>query len=724
MIASREFAEFNGLLAQAVERGVPLVGAFELLAAQARGREFRRALEEASGALREGASLPDALARGPFPEDYVALVRAGIDGKGFAGLLRAAEAYYGLLTRSARVVRRFVLYLAVVGAFAAVALAGLLFIGNRFGEVYETVKVPLPWITRATVWVTTHPFWSLLVFSIVAVPGWKLLGLLRRSPVLTALLYHVPGWGPVWKSRDLALLCTILAIRLRAGTALPDSLDAAAKALPNARSRAYVLEVRGRVLEGESFSSALFYRIFFPRTLAWAVSLAEARGDLPETLETFGRLYSSDLERSFEAFYALLTPLGILLLGNLAGFFAVAFLFPILSIMDGLSGWTIRGRGAGPDPSLHALFWLAGLDAAFLGAIVFSYFLVGRRRARLQLFVEHLAALASRSMPLASGLRMLGRDLGEVFGLRLERVARQLDDGRSLSEALAAVPEAIPPFPRAMIALGERSGNLAAFLDETRRGYRRLLDASRASAYVLLYPLFLSLVLNLALGFLALTVRPKMEEIFEQVKVPPPPEWGWPAVIAGNQAMMIITIGVALFVFMGGASPHFGLPLLTSCKGRLDRLLVRIPLLGRLVRQGSTSRLALSIGLFARAGAALPEAMGAAAGAEPNAFLRRGYEEVARDVADGRRLSEAARRSRLFPDDFLWFAEAGETAGTLPDTLLTAAAHYDTKARFLARVAARSLIPLFSILNGILVLGVCVLVFLPLRNLLQGITPW
>jgi len=723
MIASREFAEFNALLARAAERGVPLEGAVGLLAAQARPGPLRAALEEAARALREGAPLADALGRSPgvFPEDYLAMVRTGRGGKELAGLLRAAEAYVRIQARARSVLGRFALYLAVLAGFAGVLFLGLVLVGRQFLEVYDSLKVPMPPLTNAVAWASKHPVGMAVALAALAASAWGAFRLARRSEWVSTLLYYVPGWGPVWKARDLARFSAVLAIRLHAGMAVPAALEETARAMPTAHARAAVTRVRDRVEGGEGLSSALFYVPFFPRTLAWAVSLAEERADLPGTLEAFSRLYLADLERSFEAFFALLTPIGIVLLGNVAGFFAGAIFLPLIALLDGIGGGF--GRGS-PPVGLRFLVSWAVLNGTFAAAILAAYLFVGRRRARVQLFVDHLAALAARSMPLHAGIRMLGRDLGEVFGLRLDRVARRIEDGRSLGEALAEVPEAVPPFPRAMIALGERSGNLAAFLEEARRSYRRLLEGSPGTTYFLLYPLFLSLILNLALAAITVFVKPKMDEVVVHVGADPGPLWVWPAVAVGNQAMILLTIGTALFVFAGGASTHHGLWLLTLVRGWFDPVVVRIPILGRIVRQGAVSRFALATGLFARAGSGLPEALAAAAEAEPNRVLRRGFRDVAREVSEGRGLAEACRRSGAFPGDFVWFAETGESAAALPDALLGAASHFDTRSRFLARVAARSLLPAFSVLNGALVLGAAAMMLLPLRNVMKGVSPW
>ena len=87
------------------------------------------------------------------------------------------------------------------------------------------------------------------------------------------------------------------------------------------------------------------------------------------------------------------------------------------------------------------------------------------------------------------------------------------------------------------------------------------------------------------------------------------------------------------------------------------------------------------------------------------------------------RLSEALRRERLFADDLLWFVESGEAAGLLPDHLLQAAAHYDAKVRFTVRFASRAVIPIFVVLNGLLVLATSLLIYLPIFEIERASIP-
>jgi type II secretory pathway component PulF len=368
------------------------------------------------------------------------------------------------------------------------------------------------------------------------------------------------------------------------------------------------------------------------------------------------------------------------------------------------------------------LIGLVAINFLFLAALQVSYLLVTRRRLKIYLLVEHLATLARNGMPIHTGLRVVGRDLGGYLGTRVVRVAQWLEEGRSLGAAFEAAPRTFPTLLRSMLTLGEKSGNLAGFLEEMRRSYRRIADLPYQSLYLFLYPLLLSVGINLALAGLYAGIVPKFETIFRQMEADPKPilMW-WPRLILANEVVLVLCVFMVVFLVLGGSSIHFGTSIFRRLKGLVDRLVLALPVLGGLVRDGAIQQFAMSAGLFLRSGAALPEALQAAAEVERNGVLRRRLEKLARAVGEGSRFSAALRSEGVYGDDVLWFVETGEASGLLSDHLLLAAVHYETKVRVAARIAARAVVPLFVLLNGAIVFGTFLLIFLPMQEIIQSV---
>ncbi len=328
-LAAHEFAQFNGLLASAVERQVPLVPAIELLAAQTRKSELRRGLEVTARALKDGATLAEALARSPevFPPEYAALVDAGLRGGRLAEVLRHSETYDTLRARVARRLTELLAYLAVGALVLLTIVTVLSIIGQQHAaSVREQLRwaegpVLLQWFEDYW-WVTPAAFTTVLVLialTSLAITRWRLLG---------GVAFSIPLWRRLVRSRDLALFSTTMAVRLGAGATTNEALTAAERSVGNRAVQRKIQALSRRVHEGEGLSTALFYDSFFPRTLAWAVSMGEARGEVADVFDLFARLYSAELERNFGLVLQILTPLGLLALGNIALFAGILVLAP------------------------------------------------------------------------------------------------------------------------------------------------------------------------------------------------------------------------------------------------------------------------------------------------------------------------------------------------------------------------------------------------------------
>jgi general secretion pathway protein F len=314
-----EFAEFNALLASAAERGLPLEPALALLAAQAGSPRVRAALETVHRGLRDGKPLPEALRACPeFPPDYAALVEAGLAGGRLADVLRGAATHHGLVARVGAKFRRFGIYLAL-GFGLALALFGVGAglsgrLDHLVGDLYGFRGREESWFE----WMVRNPFRVLALLRFAT----------RRRPG-----YWIPLWGRLLRSRDLALFCNVMGLRLAGGATLPDALASAGAAVPNRHARRMIGKLAERSREGASLSDALFYVRWFPRTLAWSVSLGERRGELPQVFSALGKVYGSETDRAFEMLFVILTPLGLVAVGNLAFFAVFATLAPFIQVV-------------------------------------------------------------------------------------------------------------------------------------------------------------------------------------------------------------------------------------------------------------------------------------------------------------------------------------------------------------------------------------------------------
>jgi general secretion pathway protein F len=339
--SDREFAEFNGLLHSIVEEGLPLPPAIRLMSGMARSRGLREVLAGVAAALEDGTPLPEALARYPeaFSAEYVALVRAGVEGGRLPEVLRTSEIHSQYRARLRSKFARLALYLLAGALVGELALIITQLAGDHVNLIYEQLDMKGPRAEEDRNWLLLTSGWGLPIL-------WPLSVLLTVAAVYALerwasvgwLAYLFPIWGRVQKSRDLSVFCGTLGLRLRAGSTMVEALRSARGTVGNSRFRRTVDRLVRRVEDGESLSGAIFYQTFFPKTLSWGLALAEESGELPRTLDTFAGLYTSQMERNFDLLYEFLTPLGILVVGNVTLLAATMLLMPFLRIHQALAG--------------------------------------------------------------------------------------------------------------------------------------------------------------------------------------------------------------------------------------------------------------------------------------------------------------------------------------------------------------------------------------------------
>ena len=344
--SAREFAEFNGLLCSAVEKGLPLPPSIELMAGVVGDRSLGEPLRGVARSLGDGASLPDALARFPdaFPPDYCALVRAGVESGRLAEVLRSSRIQHTFQARVRSKMSRLLLYLLTGAMIGELVLVFAALMGRQVAEMNAHYADKLGVKNRPelveVIESTVGSAWILMVAWPVCI-GLMFIGykIIQRSARAGWIGYLLPIWGRIQKSRDLATFCCAMGLRLRSGASVPESLRSARDTVQNRRFRRLVDQLLRRIDEGESLSSALFYVTFFPKTLAWGVSLGEENGEVPRAFDTFAELYTKEMEQNFMLLQEFLTPLGILAVGNVALLAALLVLTPFIMIIQNFSSY-------------------------------------------------------------------------------------------------------------------------------------------------------------------------------------------------------------------------------------------------------------------------------------------------------------------------------------------------------------------------------------------------
>ncbi|MCR9225284.1 MAG: type II secretion system inner membrane protein GspF [Hyphomonas sp.] len=333
----------------------------------------------------------------------------------------------------------------------------------------------------------------------------------------------------------------------------------------------------------------------------------------------------------------------------------------------------------------------------------------------LVLTTRQLAMLIKSGAPVEEALGAIASE-AEKPGTRrtLMSVRGSVQEGFSFSEALSQSAKAFPPYYRAVVSAGQSSGRLgdvmerlATHLEKSRKLKNKMLSA-------LIYPIVLACVAMLVVILLLIFVVPAVIEQFETLGQELPPLTN--AVIAVSEFMrgwgliIIPAIGLGIWMLRGA----FQTP---AVKMRWDRIVLRLPLLGKVIRSANAAQFARTFATLSSSGATVPDALVAAKGSVGNEVFRQAAVTVRRQVEEGQTLNRAMRQTGVFPPMLVHMVASGERGGDLPAMIDRAADYMEEELDSNATIALGLLEPLLIVLLAGVVALIVLAIMLPILQL-------
>jgi general secretion pathway protein F len=332
----------------------------------------------------------------------------------------------------------------------------------------------------------------------------------------------------------------------------------------------------------------------------------------------------------------------------------------------------------------------------------------------LGLITRQLATLVTVA-PVEEALRTLteqseNRRQREV----LVRVHTSVVEGVRLSDAMARLGPAFPPTYRAMVAAGETSGALPQILERLAELLEKQQEMRSKITSALVYPIVLAVVAMGVIVALMTFVVPKVVEQFDTSGQQLP--WLTNAMIAISHAMLAWGWAIALAI----AGSLIGAAWLLAWPGprlAFDAALLRVPIVGRLLRNMEAAGLARSLATMIASGLPILEALHLAAKTTGNTVIRAAVREMAVSVHAGTGLSSAMRRAGVFPPLLVNLAASGESGGKLEPMLERAAEYLERDFRTATSVALSLLEPAIIVVMGGIVCLVILSILLPILQI-------
>ncbi|WP_257543688.1 type II secretion system inner membrane protein GspF [Sphingopyxis sp. DBS4] len=332
----------------------------------------------------------------------------------------------------------------------------------------------------------------------------------------------------------------------------------------------------------------------------------------------------------------------------------------------------------------------------------------------LALFTRQLATLVEVA-PLEEALRTLTRQ-SEAESARavIGDVHAGLLEGRRLADAMARQPGSFPPLYRAMVAAGETTGSLTTILARLADLLERQAEVRGKLIAALAYPVVLAFVAVGVVAALMIFVVPRVVEQFDDVGQQLPfltraviaissfaANWWW---------LALLLIAGAVFGWVRAMHrPAF--------KAAIDARLLRLPLIGRLLRDLYAARFARTLSTMVSSRLPLVEGLRLTVPTIRNAALATATAGIVDQVRAGGSLSAALRDAGVFPPLLVYMTASGESAGRLEQMLERAADYLEREFDRFTAASMALLEPVIIVVMGSCVALIILSILLPILQL-------
>lgn len=332
------------------------------------------------------------------------------------------------------------------------------------------------------------------------------------------------------------------------------------------------------------------------------------------------------------------------------------------------------------------------------------------------IFSRQIATMMASGVPMVQSFDIIADGQKNVrFKNILLDVKQNIEGGSALHEALARYPVQFDELYCNLVHAGEASGVLDTVLDTVATYKERTEAIKKKIKKALFYPMMVLVVVFLVCMIMLLFVVPVFAKTFQDAgaELPAPTQ-----ILVNASEFMQSYWWIVIGVIVGGITA------LIVAKKRsvkfahfLDRMSLKMPVMGNIVRNSAIARFARTLGVTFRAGVPLVEALDAVAGATGSVVYGGAVRQMREDIAVGHQLQLAMKQTGLFPNMVVQMTAIGEESGSLDHMLFKVAEFYEEEVSNAVDTLSTLLEPLIMVVLGTLVGGMVVALYLPIFKL-------
>lgn len=333
----------------------------------------------------------------------------------------------------------------------------------------------------------------------------------------------------------------------------------------------------------------------------------------------------------------------------------------------------------------------------------------------LTLITRQLATLLSAGLQVEEALSsvMEQADKSSVKKV-LASVHAKVVEGSSLAEAFGTFPRIFQPIYRATVAAGEQTGHLDAVMNRLADYTEQQYFVKQKTQQALIYPVIMLLISFSIVGFLLVYVVPKIVNVFAST---------------GQELPLATQILLSISYFL----QHYGLALIAliiialfmmryflqrpHIRYGYEVFLLKIPVLGNMLKIRDTARFAHTLGILSAAGVPILEALSISGDVVSRLPIRAKIQEATLRIKEGATINHALKQTGYFTPMTVHLIASGESSGRLEMMLERCALYQEQEVTRTTEVALALFEPLLILVMGGVVLFIVLAILLPIFSL-------
>jgi type IV pilus assembly protein PilC len=336
----------------------------------------------------------------------------------------------------------------------------------------------------------------------------------------------------------------------------------------------------------------------------------------------------------------------------------------------------------------------------------------------ISLFTRQLATMMKSGVPLLQAFDIVGKGHSNPSVAKLLfDIKTDVETGSSLQQAFKKYPLYFDELYCNLIGAGEAAGILDSLLDRLAT-YKEKIQAIKSKIKsALFYPVSIIVVAFIITAVIMIFVIPAFKELFSSFGADLPA----PTLMVMAISEIFVTYWWLIFGGIGGGFYTFFYFWKRSKKMQavMDRLMLKLPIFGELIRKASIARWARTLATMFAAGVPLVEAFDSVAGAAGNAVYYDATKYIQREVTTGNNLTVAMQNTEVFPSMVLQMVAIGEEAGSLDAMLSKVADFYEGEVDDAVEALSSLMEPIIMVVLGTLIGGMVIAMYLPIFKMGQ-----